>query len=54
MRADDYIAVPFSPKELVARLHALRKRIFQFTPESLYIFDDVMGTSRKWRSFAAT
>jgi DNA-binding response OmpR family regulator len=41
MGADDYIAVPFSPKELVARLHALRRRTFQFAPESLYIFGDV-------------
>jgi DNA-binding response OmpR family regulator len=38
MGADDYMAVPFSPKELVARLHALRRRTFQFTPESFYIF----------------
>jgi DNA-binding response OmpR family regulator len=29
MGADDYLAVPFSPKELVARLHALRRRTFQ-------------------------
>ena len=42
MGADDYMAVPFSPKELVARLHALRRRTFQFTPESFYIFGDVM------------
>jgi DNA-binding response OmpR family regulator len=42
MGADDYIAVPFSPKELVARLHALRRRTFQFTPEIIYIFGDVM------------
>jgi DNA-binding response OmpR family regulator len=42
MGADDYIAVPFSPKELVARLRALRRRTFQFTPKSLYIFGDVM------------
>ncbi len=42
MGADDYIAVPFSPKELVARLHALRRRTFPFTPESFYIFGDVM------------
>jgi DNA-binding response OmpR family regulator len=42
MGADDYIAIPFSPEELVARLHALRRRTFQFTPESLYIFGDVM------------
>lgn len=42
MGADDYLAVPFSPKELVARLHALRRRMFKFTSESLYIFGDVM------------
>jgi DNA-binding response OmpR family regulator len=42
MGADDYIAVPFSPKELVARLHALRRRTFPFTPESIYSFGDVM------------
>jgi DNA-binding response OmpR family regulator len=35
MGADDYMAVPFSPKELVARLHALRRRTFQSRPESL-------------------
>jgi DNA-binding response OmpR family regulator len=40
--ADDYLAVPFSPEELVARLHALRRRTFQFRPESLFIFGDVM------------
>jgi DNA-binding response OmpR family regulator len=40
--ADDYIAVPFSPKELVARLHALRRRMFQFPPETLYVFGNVM------------
>jgi DNA-binding response OmpR family regulator len=40
--ADDYIAVPFNPRELLARLHALRRRTFQFTPESLYIFGAVM------------
>jgi two-component system alkaline phosphatase synthesis response regulator PhoP len=41
MGADDYIAVPFSPKELVARLHALRRRMFQFTAEGLCIFGNV-------------
>jgi DNA-binding response OmpR family regulator len=39
MGADDYIAVPFSPKELVARLHALRRRTFQAAPESSYILE---------------
>jgi DNA-binding response OmpR family regulator len=42
MGTDDYIAVPFSPKELAARLHALRRRTLQFTPESFYILGDVM------------
>jgi two-component system, OmpR family, response regulator RegX3 len=31
MGAADYIAVPFSPKELLARVHALRRRTFQST-----------------------
>jgi DNA-binding response OmpR family regulator len=41
MGADDYIAVPFSPKELVARLHALLRRTLQLNAESLYIFGDI-------------
>jgi DNA-binding response OmpR family regulator len=42
MGADDYMAVPFSPKELVARLHALQRRTLQLNAESLYIFGDVI------------
>jgi two-component system, OmpR family, alkaline phosphatase synthesis response regulator PhoP len=42
MGADDYIAVPFSPEELVARLRAIRRRTFHFAPKSLYIFGNVM------------
>jgi DNA-binding response OmpR family regulator len=42
MGADDYIAVPFSPEELVARLHALRRRTSQCIPESPFFFGDVM------------
>jgi DNA-binding response OmpR family regulator len=42
MGADDYIAVPFSPNELVARLHALRRRAFQVASDSVYVFGDVM------------
>jgi DNA-binding response OmpR family regulator len=42
MGADDYMAVPFCPKELVARLRALQRRIFQPTPESLYVFGDII------------
>jgi DNA-binding response OmpR family regulator len=41
MGADDYITIPFSPKELVARLHALRRRWFRFITESFYAFGDV-------------
>jgi DNA-binding response OmpR family regulator len=40
MGADDYITVPFSPKELVARLRALRRR--QSTPESFYGFGNII------------
>jgi len=39
---DEYIPVLFSPKEVGARLHALRRRIFQFPPESLFVLGDVM------------
>jgi DNA-binding response OmpR family regulator len=41
MGADDYMAIPFSPRELVARLSAVQRRTFQFTPESSYIFGTV-------------
>jgi CheY-like chemotaxis protein len=55
MGADDYIAIPFSPEELVARLHALRRRWFRFISESFYAFGDVMvglyeDRSRPWPS----
>jgi len=40
--ADDYMAIPFSPRELVARLHAVRRRTFQSTAESFYILGTVM------------
>jgi DNA-binding response OmpR family regulator len=42
MGVDDYMAIPFSSRELVARLHAVQRRTFQFTPESFYIFGTVM------------
>jgi two-component system, OmpR family, alkaline phosphatase synthesis response regulator PhoP len=41
MGADDYMAIPFNPRELVARLNAVQKRTFQFTPESFYMFGTV-------------
>lgn len=42
MGFDDYMAIPFSPRELVARLHAVQRRTLQFTPEEFYIFGTVM------------
>jgi DNA-binding response OmpR family regulator len=42
MRVDDYMAIPFSPRELVARLHAVQRRTFQFIPENFYILGTVM------------
>ena len=42
MGVDDYMAIPFSSRELVARLHAVQRRTFQFTPENFYIFGTVM------------
>jgi DNA-binding response OmpR family regulator len=41
MGVDDYMAIPFSSKELVARLHAVQRRTFQFAPDNLYIFGTV-------------
>jgi DNA-binding response OmpR family regulator len=42
MGADDYITVPFSPRELVARLRALIRRASRVSPEGVYVFADVM------------
>jgi DNA-binding response OmpR family regulator len=43
MGADDYVTIPFSPRELVARLRALIRRASRFSPENadVYIFADV-------------
>ena len=41
MGADDYVTVPFSPRELVARLRALIRRASR-TKEGVYIFADVI------------
>jgi len=41
MGADDYVTIPFSPKELVARLRALMRRASRLSPENLYVFEDV-------------
>src|SRR6202040_3308206 len=42
MGVDDYMAIPFSSRELVARLHAVQRRTSQFTLENFYIFGTVM------------
>jgi DNA-binding response OmpR family regulator len=44
MGADDYVTIPFSPPELVARLRALIRRASRFSPEDadVYVFADVM------------
>jgi DNA-binding response OmpR family regulator len=41
--ADDYVTIPFSPWELVARLRALIRRASRFSPEDadVYVFADV-------------
>jgi DNA-binding response OmpR family regulator len=36
---DDYLTKPFSPKELLARVHSIFKRISNFTPEIMTIKD---------------
>ena len=43
MGADDYVTVPFSPRELVARLRALMRRASRVNPEKtdVYVFADV-------------
>jgi len=42
MGADDYVTVPFSPRELVARLRALIRRASRVSPEPVYVFADVV------------
>ena len=42
MGADDYVTIPFSPRELVARLRAVIRRASRVNPESVYIFSDVI------------
>lgn len=41
MGADDYLATPFNPKELVARLRALMRRVSRGTQDNFVVFDDV-------------
>jgi DNA-binding response OmpR family regulator len=42
MGADDYVTIPFSPSELVARLRALIRRSSRVSPEDVCVFEDVM------------
>src|SRR5580693_4275184 len=44
MGADDYVTIPFSPRELIARLRALIRRASRSSPEDadVYFFADVM------------
>jgi len=42
MGADDYVTIPFSPRELLARLRALMRRASRVNPENLYFFEDVI------------
>jgi DNA-binding response OmpR family regulator len=47
MGAADYVTVPFSPRELVARLRAVIRRASRFNPEGAYVFADVTVDSSK-------
>ena len=47
MGADDYVTIPFSPRELVARLRALMRRASRVSPENVYFFEDVIVDSFK-------
>jgi DNA-binding response OmpR family regulator len=42
MGADDYVTIPFSPRELIARLRALIRRASRVSPKDVYAFDDLM------------
>jgi DNA-binding response OmpR family regulator len=40
--ADDYLTIPFSPRELLARVRAVIRRTISSKPEAFYSFDGVM------------
>jgi DNA-binding response OmpR family regulator len=42
MGADDYLIIPFSPRELVARVRALMRRASRISPGNLYVFENVI------------
>jgi DNA-binding response OmpR family regulator len=58
--ADDYVTKPFSPRELLARVHAVLRRSERTALEERYSFDDVfidfakMELTRAGRSIALT
>lgn len=39
--ADDYVSIPFSPRELLARLRSLMRRASRVSPATQYFFADV-------------
>lgn len=39
--ADDYVTIPFSPRELMARMRALLRRVARPRPEMFYAFDEI-------------
>lgn len=45
--ADDYVIIPFSPIELVARLRAMIRRASRVSAENVYVFEDVMADFSK-------
>jgi DNA-binding response OmpR family regulator len=42
MDADDYVTIPFSSTELIARVRALINRATCLSPDKVYVFGDVM------------
>jgi two-component system, OmpR family, alkaline phosphatase synthesis response regulator PhoP len=47
MGADDYVTVPFSPRELLARLRGLIRRASRVNLQNVYVFADVIVDSSK-------